>query len=451
MDRTTELISSYALSIDYSGLPPATVHETKRRIIDSLGCAMGGFDSEPARIARRLASLTSSTFSSRVLGSGGLTSAEMAAFANTVMVRYLDYNDTFVSPGAGHPSDMIPAVLAVADPCHASGKAVITATVLAYEIYCRFAEQVSSREKGWDQGVFTVIGSACAASKILGLSEKQTAHAISLAIVPNLPLNQTRMGELSMWKGCATAAATRNGVFAALLAREGMEGPYEPFDGRHGLWEQVTGPVRLEPLGGGQRPFKINETTVKYFPSQIHTQAPIALALELRKKVKLDEIEAINIETYRTAWRNAAGGPEKWDPKTRETADHSLPYVVSMAFRDGALTPASFTQERIRDPGLRPFMQKISVKENPEFTRQYPEAQVAQVELVTRSGQRIVERASYPKGHWKNPLTDAELEVKFHSLAQTVLKPEQSRQALEVLGKLEEVDDIASVLELFQA
>ena len=450
MDRTTELISAYAVSLDYSDLPPATVQETKRRIIDSLGCAMGGFSSEPAGIARRLASVTSSTFASRVLGSGDLTSPEMAAFANTVMVRYLDYNDTFVSPGAGHPSDMLPAVLAVADPCHATGKAVITATVLAYEIYCRFAEQVSSREKGWDQGIFTVIGSACGASKILGLSERQTAHAVSLAIVPNLPLNQTRVGELSMWKGCATAAATRNGVFAALLAREGMEGPYEPFDGRYGLWEQVTGPVRLEPLGGGQIPFKINETSVKYFPSQIHTQVPIAIALEIRKRVNFEEIEAINIETYRVAWRNAADEPEKWDPKTRETADHSLPYVISVAFKDGAINPSSFAPERIRDPGLRPIMQKVSVRENPEFTRQYPEAQVAKVELVTKSGECIVEQASYPKGHWKNPLSEAELEAKFHGLAQAVLKPQQSRQALEVLAKLEEMDDIAPLLELFQ-
>ncbi len=450
MDRTTELISSYAVSLDYSDLPPATVKETKRRIIDSLGCAMGGFHSEPARIARRLASTTSSTFASRVLVSGDRTSPEMAAFANTVMVRYLDYNDTFVSPGAGHPSDMLPAILAVADPCHASGKAVITATVLAYELYCRFAGQVSSREKGWDQGVFSVIGSACAAAKILGLSEKQTAHAVSLAIVPNLPLNQTRVGELSMWKGCATAAATRNGLFAALLAREGMEGPYEPFEGRYGLWEQVTGTVRLEPLGGGETPFKINETSMKYFPSQIHTQVPIAIALELRNKINIEEIESINIETYGIALRNAAGEPEKWDPKTRETADHSLPYVIAVALQDGAITASSFTPERIGDPGLRPLMQKVSVKEDPAFTRQYPEAQVAQVELVTKSGERVVERASYPKGHCKNPLSEAEIEAKFHSLAQTVLKPEQSRRAFEVLGKLEEVDDMAQVLELFQ-
>ena len=204
MDRTTELISSYAVSLDYSDLPSDTVHETKRRIIDSLGCAMGGYLSEPSKIARRLASNTSSAFPSRVLGSGDLTSPEMAAFANTVMVRYLDYNDTFVSPGAGHPSDMLPAVLAVADPCHASGKAVITATVLAYEIYGRFADQVSAGEKGWDQGIFVVIGSACAGGEILGLSQTQMAHATSLAIIPNLPIHQTRVGELSMWKGCAT-------------------------------------------------------------------------------------------------------------------------------------------------------------------------------------------------------------------------------------------------------
>ena len=451
MDRTTELISSYAASLDYSHLPNETVHETKRRIIDSLGCAMGGYPSEPGKIARRLsASITSSALPSRVLGSGDRTSPEMAAFANTTMVRYLDCNDTFVSRGAGHPSDMLPAVLAVADPCHASGKAVITATVLAYELYGRFSDQVALSEKGWDQGIFVVIGSACAAGKILGLSEEQMAHATSLAAIPNLPLSQTRVGELSMWKGCATAAAARNGVFAALLAREGMEGPDAPFEGHHGLWEQATGPVQLEPLGNSDIPFKLNETSLKFFPAQIHTQAPISLALELRKAVNLEEIEAINLETYRTAWSSAGREPEKWDPHTRETADHSLPYLISVAFKDGAVIPSSFAPDRLRDPSLRPLMQKISIKENPDFTRQYPEAQVSQMEVVTKSGQRLVERASYPKGHRKNPLTDGELEAKFHSLAETVLTPQQCDRAQEVLWKLEEVHDIGPVLDLFQ-
>ena len=269
MDRTTELLSSYATSFQFSDLPSVTVHETKRRIIDSLGCAMGGCLSEPARIAQRLAAMTTSTMTtstmpSRMLGSGGRTSPEMAAFANTTMVRYLDCNDTFVSSGSGHPSDMFPAALAVADSCGASGEDLIAATVLAYEVYGAFADRVAAGEKGWDQGVFAVIGSACAAGKILGLSWEQMCHAISLAVVPNLPLSQTRVGELSMWKGCATAAAVRNGVFAALLAREGMEGPGEPFEGRHGLYAHAIGPIEPGPFGG-EAPFRINSSSLKFF------------------------------------------------------------------------------------------------------------------------------------------------------------------------------------------
>ena len=476
MDRTTELISSYAVALDYSHLPPDTVHETKRRIIDALGCAMGGFSSEPAKIARRLASITSGTFPSRVLGSGDPTSPDMAAFANTVMVRYLDYNDAYVSPGAGHPSDMLPAVLAVAEPWHASGKAVITATVLAYEVHGRLTDEVALGEKGWDQGAFMVIGSACGAGKVLGLSQDQMAHAVSLAVVPNLPLGQTRVGELSMWKGCATAAATRNGVFAALLAREGMEGPYEPFEGGHGLWEQVTGPIRLASFGGdffdpkyqrlspagggipsgriaalGGSTFKINESSIKYFPCQIHTQVPISLALELRNVVNPEEIEAINLETYRTAWRSAGSEPEKWEPRTRETADHSLPYLISVAFVDGAITPGSFTPERIRDPALSQLMGKIRVAEDPDFTERYPEAQASRMEVVNRSGRRFVACADYPKGHWKRPLTDEELEDKFNSLAREVLSAQQRRAAVEALWALEEVDDIGRVLDHFRA
>ena len=318
---------------------------------------------------------------------------------------------------------------------------------------------MSLAEKGWDQGIFSVIGSACGAGKLLGLSGERMAHAISLALVPNLPLGQTRVGELSMWKGCATAAAARNGVFAALLAWEGMEGPYEPFEGRHGLWEQATGPLGSEAFGpsagpttaGDGRAFKISETSLKYFPSQIHTQAPISIALELRKEVDVGDIEAINLETYQTAWRSAGSEPEKWDPKTRETADHSLPYLIAVAFRDGAITPASFTEECVRDPDLRPLMRRVAIRENPEFTRQYPEAQLARIEVVTRSGGRLVQQASYPKGHPKNPLTDGELEQKFQGLSQDVLTPGQGREALKTLWKLEEVGDIGEVLDLFGA
>lgn len=450
MDRTTEILAAHAAAIGYSDLTPEAVHQTKCRVIDSLGCAMGGYLSEPSKIARKLAGMTTSTCPARLLGSGQRTSPEMAAFANTVMLRYLDANDTYTSLGSGHPSDMLPAVLALADPQHASGKAVILAVVAAYEMFGALADLIPIREKGWDQGTFVVLGSAVGAGKILGLSEAQMAHAISLAVTPNIPTRQTRAGELSMWKGCATAAAARNGVFAALLAAEGMTGPYEPFEGHHGVWEQVTGPFQLQPLGGADKPCTIETSNLKFFPSEYHSQAPLWAALEIRKKVKPEEIEAINVQTYWLTYSEIGSEPEKWDPQTRETADHSLPYLLAVALQDGNVTPASFTLSRIRDPDLRPLMNRITIRENTEFTRQYPEVLRSEIEVLTRAGERLVEQVSYPKGHRHNPMRDTEVEDKFLGLCQAVLTPGQCQAALQTLWQLEEVQDIGSVIDLFQ-
>lgn len=449
MDRTTEMLASYAAASGYADLTPEAVHQTRRRLIDTLGCAMGGYHSEPSRIACRLAETYSSALPARLLGSGQATAPDMAAFVNTVMVRYLDCNDTYTQLGSGHPSDMIPAILAVAEPRHASGKEVILAIVMAYEMFGALADLIPIREKGWDQGVFAVVGCAVGAGKILGLTQAQMAHAISLAITPNIPTRQTRAGELSMWKGCATAASARNGVFAALLAAEGMTGPYEPFEGHHGIWEQVTGPFRLQPLGGAGKPFTVETSNLKFFPAEYHSQAPLWSALEIRQKVKPDDIDAINVQTYWLAYSEIGSEPQKWDPQTRETADHSLAYLLAVALQDGDITPASFTLERIRDPRLRPLMNRISIRENPAFTQQYPEALKSEIEVVTGSGQRFVEQVSYPKGHRNNPMSDAEVADKFSRLCQAVMTPDQCQAALETLWHLDEVSDIGSVIDCF--
>ena len=216
MDRTTELLSSYASDLTYQDLGPDVVHQVKRTLIDTIGCAIGGFHSEPARIARDLAGNITSVVPSRILGTNDHSSADMAGFANGVMVRYLDCNDSYFSLGSGHPSDVIPAALA--GPPGADGPALITAIALAYEVFCRLSDKVVASELGWDQGIFSVIAAACAAGKTLDLDREQMGHAISLAVLPNLPLGATRVGELSMWKGCAAASATRAGIFAAQLA-----------------------------------------------------------------------------------------------------------------------------------------------------------------------------------------------------------------------------------------
>ena len=447
MDKTTQLLSEYAVGLTYGDLDAATVHQVKRTVVDTLGCALGGYLSEPAKIARQLAGSVAGREPARIIGAAEGSAPDWAAFANGVMIRYLDCNDSYFSPGGGHPSDMIAAVLAMADARGRDGRDVITAITLAYEIFCRLSDQVVSGDLGWDQGMFSVVGAAAAAGKLLGLNREQMGNAISLALAPNLPLGVTRTGELSMWKGCATAAATRAGVFAAQLAAAGMTGPGEPFAGPRGLWEQagVAQPVTLDPFGGCGRPFLINHTTFKFYPSQIHTQAPIGLAIELRPQVNLSEIAAIVVQTYRSGVSSPETEPEKWDPQTRETADHSIPFLVALALQEGAVTPASFTPEKIADPALRALMGRMTLTEGPGFTEKYPGQYNCRIEITTHSGDTVAAATAYPKGHRQNPLDDGEVSAKFCRLAMPTITEEQCRAALELLWHLESLPDLREV------
>ena len=448
MDRTTEMLASYACRLSYEDLGPKTVHQVKRTLVDTLGCAIGGFVSEPAKIARRMASSVTSTTPARVLGTNDYTSPDMAGFTNGVMVRYLDCNDSYFSPGGGHPSDMIPAVLAVADPMVADGRTVVTSIALAYEVFCRLSDEVVAGDLGWDQGIFSVIGAACGAGKVLGLDHEQMAHAISLAVTPSLPLAVTRSGELSMWKGCATAAAARSAIFAAMLAAEGMSGPNEPFDGKRGLWEQAVGkPVEIPefPMGGSRSdddPFRITQTMVKSYPSQIHTQSPIGLAIQMGNKVALADIKSIHIDTYKSAASSAADEPEKWDPKTRETADHSIPFLVAAALQEGAVTPATFTPQGIVDATKRATMSKMTLEEDPDFTAKYPSEFNCRIIITDSSGGVHTAHTAIFKGHNNNPMDDRELEAKFRNLSAGVLSGAQCDQVLEAIWTVDGATDM---------
>ena len=443
MDKTTELLSSYAHALTFDDLTPEVVHQVKRTLIDTLGCAMGGFSSQPAQIARDMALAVSSAAPSRILGTESYSSPDMAAFANGVMLRYLDCNDSYFSPGGGHPSDMIPAALALAGPTGCDGPGFITSIVLAYELFCRLSDQVVASDLGWDQGIFSVIGSACAAGKAMGLDRERLGHTISLAVVPNLPLGVTRTGELSMWKGCAAASAAKAGVFAAQLAQQGMTGPLEPFEGHRGLWAQaVGGPVQLDGLLGRGEAFRISETTFKSYPSQIHTQGPIALALELRRQVEPADIESVLIHAYQAAVSRAATEPEKWAPKTRETADHSIPYLVAAAWQDGVVNSGSFNNQRIQDPAISDLIAKMTVHEDEEFTRRYPKEFNSRIDVTNRSGESYTAHTTYPKGHRCNPMSDAEVEAKFRNLSSGTLSSAQCDRVLEIAWSLDSSPDL---------
>lgn len=446
MDKTTETLARYVTSLRYEDLTPSAVHEAKRRIVDTFACAMGGYTSEPAGIARRLAGASTGTPSAHVLVDGRATSPEMAAFANATMIRYLDANDSYNAAGSGHPSDMFSALLAAAEVAGASGRELLLTTVAGYEVFGALADQVPIRERGWDQGAFIAPAAAAAAGKLLGLSFERMADAIAIAVTANVPTRQTRAGELAMWKGVATAHAAKAGLFAAQLAQAGMTGPTAAFEGRHGVFEQVTGRFQLGPLGN---PYAIERVNLKFYPSEYHSQAPLAMAFAIREKVSAAEIEALNIQTYGVAYSEIGSEPAKWDPRTRETADHSLPYLLAVALTDGRITPASFEPERYLDPALRPLMNRIKIAENKEFTGRFPAEFMSEIEVVTKSGKRWVERATYPKGHTKNPMSDADIESKFREFSTGVLPPERGDAALQAIWRFEEAPSVTGIVDLF--
>src|SRR5437870_3812534 len=267
--------AEYAMALRFEDLPAGAVHEAKRRVIDSLGCALGAYDAEPCAVARDVAGGFSATRGSVLWGTRHLTSPDWAAFANGCLVRYLDYNDTYLSKEPAHPSDNIPAAFAAAQAHGAGGAELIAAIVLAYEVQCRLCDATSLRAIGWDHVTYGAFSTALAAAKLMRLDEERTRHALGIAGVTSAALRQSRVGTLSHWKGCAFANAARHGVFAAMLAREGMSGPAPIFEGEKGFEMLVSGPLeaRLDQWGKGRDDdFMILNTHIKFWPAEYHSQ-----------------------------------------------------------------------------------------------------------------------------------------------------------------------------------
>lgn len=459
----TERLARYTDSLCYDDLPGEVVHEVKRRIIDSLGCALGAWNAKPYRIAREQAESIRVPGGATVWGTGHKTSPDLATFANGTGVRYLDFNDTYLSKEPAHPSDNISAALAVGETTGASGKRIIQAVVLAYEVQCRLCDAAALRPRGWDHVTYGPVSSALAAAKVLKLSVPQTAHAAALAGVANVALRQTRVGDLSMWKACAFANAARNGVFAALLAQRGMTGPAPLFEGEKGFMKLVSGSFELAPLGGevsdGRKsaPFKILDTYIKHFPVEYHAQTAVEAALALRKELleaegagAIASLSDIEIGSYDVAIEIIGRDPEKWQPSTRETADHSFPYCVAVALLDGRVTLQSFGEKRLKDPALLDLMKKTRVVRAPEFVDRYPEIMPTSIAVRTQAGRAYKKQVDIPLGHPLHAMSDREVEDKFRALARGRLERGRMGKLLDAVWMLDQAKDLGRVVDLLR-
>ncbi|PYJ26368.1 MAG: MmgE/PrpD family protein [Verrucomicrobia bacterium] len=448
-------LAEYACALRFEDLSKDVVHEVKRRVIDSLGCALGAWNEEPCVIARKVASDFSARQGSTIIGTNHKAPPDWAAFANGCCIRYFDYNDTYLSKEPAHPSDNISAALAVAESVAATGRELITAIALAYEVQCRFCDAASIRGGGWDHVTYGTFSTALASAKLMKLDPKNTRHAVNIAGVAGAAMRQARVGELSHWKGVAFATAARHGVFSALLARAGMTGPGPIFEGQMGFEKQLG--VSLGNVGEKFAvPFAKNDqgpasmilrTSIKFWPAEYHSQSAIEAALFLRQQIgKGVEVKSMTIESHDASVDIIGSEPEKWKPETRETADHSLPYITAVALIDGEVTEKQFQPERFKDPKIWKFLENVKVERNAELSAMYPDAAANIVRVELADGRRLSKRVDYPMGHAKNPLKDTEVERKFFALVKPELGETRAKKIVDLVWKLDEATNVDELM-----
>src|SRR6516165_8728396 len=409
-----ERLAAYVDGLRYEDIDAATIERVKTHVIDTIGCGIGAFDERPVGICRDVAFAAGGN--ATIIGTDRRTTADLASFANGAAFRYFDFNDTYAGRFAVHPSDHIAPCLAVAEAERASAHDLITAIVIAYEVNCRLVDALDISTRGWDPPVMSLPAVALAAGKLMKLSPGQLAQAVNLAINDHIPMAQTRVQTLSDWKGFADAEAARNAVFAVRLARGGLTGPAPIFEGQSGFFKQVSGQADIDPdtFGRAGVPFRILRCSIKLYPAVIYTQTAIVAGIGVAKEVgSLDRITALEIATTARGYQRTGSEPEKWSPKTRETADHSLPYVTARAMFDGDVTNASFAPDKFTDPKILAFMQKIKVSEDPVLTARIGAAVPTRVTAILADGSRISREVDYAPGFAERPMTRADVERKF--------------------------------------
>ncbi|MBI3127691.1 MAG: MmgE/PrpD family protein [Candidatus Tectomicrobia bacterium] len=427
-----EDLAAFASSVSCEGMSEAARKQVKLLVLDALGCAIGSLGAEPIEHLRKHAEEFGGAPLSTLIG-GGQTAPDRAAFYNTALVRDLDFNDSYMGKkGTVHPSDNLGAVLAAAEYAGASGTDFIPALALAYQVQCRLADVAGSEARGFDQGVAGAYGSAAGAARALGLHAKRAAHAIAIAGASNNPLFVTRTGHISHWKGFAMAAAGMNAAHAAFLAMRGVTGPLAVFEGTGGMMEAVSGPFEID--WSREKLDRVLGVAIKKYNAGVHSQTALEAALELREKhgFKGEEIEAVEVGLYERAYNIMGGGKYggKHDIRNKETADHSLPYVLAAALLDGQLLPAQYAPARIAAPDVQALLRKVKVVLAEDLTARYPAHSCARVKITLKDGRSFADEHEDYEGFPTRPMRWETVAAKFHALA-APRAPEPLRRDIE--------------------
>lgn len=452
MDKTANQLINLTSRITFGRLSKSAVEATKARALDSLGVAMAAFLADPIRISRRMVHPATEEPIARLFGTLTPTTPERATFVNGAMVRYLDMNDAYVRAGVSHPSDVIAGLIATAEAEHKNGKELIAAIAAAYEIQCRLADVVPNEAHGWDQPFLIVQGAALGAGKLLDLSKPELHQALSLALVPNMALNQTRTGTLSMWKGLSGANAARQGVFAAYLAREGMTGAEDPIEGAMGAWNQLMGGESYEvpvPKSLERHKFGVQQSDMKAFPVRYGCHVPVYTALDLRDKINdIVDIKSLKIDTYTQAFGRWIGVSDFWKPVTRESADHSLPFCAAVALLDGDITPKTFEKKRFLDPDVISLMGKMTIQLDPDFTAAAPEDKNCRMTATLPFNREVSAKRCHTRAHSERTVPKRQVEDKFRKMSAGILSEASQDKLIDTVWHLDEMDRVDQLVTL---
>jgi 2-methylcitrate dehydratase len=448
-------ISQFAAALKFEDLSQDAIYQAKRFLLDSLGCALGGYRVHDVTIASQVLDEIAGRGPCTVIGSGRRVDPVSASLANALMIRCMDYNDIYWKQDPSHPSDIFPAALACCERAQSDGRELIVGLVLGHEFECRFCEAAfpGIRERGWHHATLTAFVSPIVAGRALHLSAEQIQHAIGISASRHVTLGAVTAGKLTMMKNTVDPMATQSGVLAALMAEKGYTGPEHVMDGKEGLTHCFGPEWKLNVLTDGLgASWRITQCGMKFFPTEALTHAPISGVLDLVREhdLKPEQVEKVRIRSLARA-ADILSDPSKYDPRSKETADHSLPYVIAAALVDRQVTPAQFTPEKIMDPAIRAQLRKVEVVGDPEIEKVFPALQRVIVTIRTTSGYEFTRQLDYPKGDPRNPLSDAEIEEKFAALAGPVLSRAAQTKVREAVWNLEKLDSVTSLMKLLKA
>ncbi len=392
---------------------------------------------------------------SGVIGTGKRIDPVSASLANALMIRCMDYNDIYWKQDPSHPSDIFPAALACCERNKSNGKELVVGLVLGHEFEMRFCEAAfpGIRERGWHHATLTAFVSPIVAGRALHLGWEQIQHAIGISASRHATLGAVTAGKLTMMKNTVDPLATQSGVLAALLAEKGYTGPEHVIDGKEGLTHCFGPEWKLNVLTEGLgESWRITQCGMKAFPTEALTHTPISAVLDLVKSndLKPEQVTKIQIRSLARA-ADILSDPSKYDPRTKETADHSLPYVIAAAVAERQVTPVQFTMEKITDPTIRAQLKKVEVVADPEIEKVFPALQRVVVNIMTTDGSSYSKQLDYPKGDPRNPLTDAEIEEKFAALAEGVLTTKAQKKLKDAIWNVEKMGSVSKLMALMKA